>query len=34
MVPRMRAELDTEPVSYVRYRREHRVWGVFALLKR
>jgi hypothetical protein len=30
----MRAELDTEPARYVRYRREYLGWGVFALLKR
>jgi SAM-dependent methyltransferase len=30
----MRAELDTDPVSHVKYRREYLGWGVFALLKR
>ncbi|XVV13232.1 SAM-dependent methyltransferase [Actinoplanes sp. CA-131856] len=30
----MRAELDTAPVSHVRYQREFLGWGVFALIKR
>jgi cyclopropane fatty-acyl-phospholipid synthase-like methyltransferase len=34
LAPQLRAELDVGPVSYVRYRREHLGWGVFALLKR
>jgi hypothetical protein len=34
LAPRMRAELDTDPVRHVRYRREYLGWGVFALRKR
>jgi SAM-dependent methyltransferase len=34
LAAQMRAELDTEPARYVRYRREYLGWGVFALLKR
>jgi hypothetical protein len=30
----MRAELDDDPVRYVRYRREYLGWGVFALRRR
>ncbi|XVU26005.1 SAM-dependent methyltransferase [Actinoplanes sp. CA-054009] len=30
----MRAELDTAPVSHVRYQREYLGWGVFALIRR
>jgi SAM-dependent methyltransferase len=30
----LQAELDTDPVNHVRYRREYLGWGVFALLKR
>jgi len=30
----MRAELDSAPARYVRYRREYLGWGVFALLNR
>lgn len=30
----MRAELDTGPARYVRYRREYLGWGVFALMNR
>jgi SAM-dependent methyltransferase len=32
--PRMRAELDTDPVRHVRYQRQYLGWGVFALMKR
>lgn len=34
LVPQLRAELDTDPAQYVRYRREYLGWGVFALLRR
>jgi SAM-dependent methyltransferase len=30
----LRAELDTDPVRHVRYRREYLGWGVFALIRR
>lgn len=33
LAPAMRAELDTDPVSYVTYQRDYLGWGVFALLK-
>jgi SAM-dependent methyltransferase len=34
LAPAFRAELRTDPVNHVRYRREYLGWGVFALLKR
>ncbi len=34
LAPQLRAELDTDPVRHVRYRREYLGWGVFALRKR
>jgi len=34
LAPAFREELSTDPVAYVRYRREYLGWGVFALLKR
>ncbi|WP_127500863.1 SAM-dependent methyltransferase [Actinoplanes solisilvae] len=34
LVPQLRAELDTDPMRHVRYRREYLGWGVFALRKR
>lgn len=34
LAPHLRAELDTDPVRHVRYRREYLGWGVFALRKR
>jgi SAM-dependent methyltransferase len=30
----MRAELETNPINYVRYEREYLGWGVFALMNR
>jgi len=30
LVPPCRAEVSTDPVAYVRYRREYLGWGVFA----
>jgi SAM-dependent methyltransferase len=34
LVPRMRAELTTDPVRHARYRREYLGWGVFVLMDR
>ncbi|AGZ46421.1 SAM-dependent methyltransferase [Actinoplanes friuliensis] len=34
LAPAFREELTTDPLSYVRYRRNFLGWGVFALLKR
>jgi SAM-dependent methyltransferase len=34
LAPAFREELSTDPVAYLRYRREYLGWGVFALLKR
>jgi len=34
LAAQMRAELDTEPLRHVRYRRDYLGWGVFALMKR
>lgn len=34
LAPQLRAELDADPVRYVRYRREYLGWGVFALRRR
>jgi SAM-dependent methyltransferase len=34
LAPAFREELSTDPLAYVRYRREYLGWGVFALLKR
>ncbi|GAA1679808.1 methyltransferase domain-containing protein [Glycomyces endophyticus] len=34
LAAQMRAELDTAPVTHVRYQREYLGWGVFALMNR
>ncbi|RII19555.1 ubiquinone/menaquinone biosynthesis methyltransferase [Streptomyces sp. YIM 130001] len=34
LAPELRAELDVDPVRYVRWEREYLGWGVFALMRR
>lgn len=34
LAPAMRAELDADPLNYVKYQRRYLGWGVFALMRR